>query len=116
MVFVYIIWAGITYYVGKNWLGGTADVGQLRRTLGYAASPRALGILAFLPVIGSFIYGLSWVWWLVAGVVAVRQALDFSTGKAIGTVIIAFFVAAMVFMFFGFLLGIFSLAAAAPYV
>ena len=36
-------------------------------------------------VLGLGILGFSRVWVLVASVVAVRQALDFTTGRAIGT-------------------------------
>ena len=28
---------------------------------------------------------LAWLWMVVCGVVAIRQALDFTTGRAIGT-------------------------------
>lgn len=81
----WVIWAILTNIVGKQ-LGGTSDTGEMLRVLGYSSSPMALGIV---PGIGHLVGG---VWALVAAVVAVRQGQDFSTGKAIGTLIIGFIV------------------------
>jgi len=84
----YYIWAYVTYFVGTNLFDGTADVGELLRTLGYASGPRVLGVLAFIPCLGGLAGLAGAIWALVAGVVAVRQALDFDTTKATLTVVI----------------------------
>jgi len=85
----YYIWAYVTYFVGTNLFQGTADVGELLRTLGYASAPRVLGILSFIPCVGWLVALAGWVWSLVTAVVAVRQALDFDdTVNAIITVVI----------------------------
>jgi hypothetical protein len=84
----YYIWAYVTYFVGTSLFHGTADVGEMLRTLGYASGPRVLSILSFIPCVGPLIALVGAIWALVAGVVAVRQALDFDTTKAILTVII----------------------------
>lgn len=81
----WVIWAFITNVVGKQF-GGTSDTGEMLRVLGYASSPMALGIV---PGIGHLVGG---VWALIAAVVAVRQGQDFSTGKAVGTIIIGWIV------------------------
>lgn len=81
-------WAGITYLIGDKLLGGTATWGELLRTLGFAQSPGLLGILAFLPLLGGAIRFVVAVWVLVAGIIAIRQALDFGTGKAILTAVV----------------------------
>lgn len=81
----WVIWAILTNIVGKQ-LGGTSDTGEMLRVLGYASSPMALGIV---PGIGHLVGG---IWALVAAVVAVRQGQDFTTGKAVGTLIIGFIV------------------------
>jgi hypothetical protein len=81
----WVIWAIITNIVGTQ-LGGTSDIGEMLRVLGYASSPMALGIV---PGIGHLVGG---VWALVAAVVAVRQGMDFTTGKAVGTIIIGWLV------------------------
>lgn len=84
----WLLWSALTYLIGDKLLGGTATWGELLRTLGFAQSPGVLGILALVPAAGGLIrLGVS-VWVLVAGIVAIRQALDFSTGKAILTAVL----------------------------
>jgi hypothetical protein len=104
-IFLYLLWAGLTYFIGTEYFGGKADVMQLRRTLGYAQGPRALGVLAFIPGIGPAINWISILWAMIAGIVAVRQALDVTTGKTVAVVLIGWAIAAMIFMMVGFWLG-----------
>lgn len=84
----WLIWAGVTYLIGDKLLGGTATWGELLRTLGFAQSPGVLLILGIIPFLGWIVRFFVWIWMLVAGVVAIRQALDFSTGKAILTAVL----------------------------
>jgi len=102
----YYIWAYITYFVGTNLFGGTADVGELLRTLGYASGPRVLGVLAFIPCLGPLAGLVGAIWALVTGVVAVRQALDFDTGNAIITVIVGWLVVFIITLVVTLVLGI----------
>jgi len=84
----WLIWSGVTYLVGDKLLGGTATWGELLRTLGFAQSPGVLGIFVILPVVGGLFTFAIPIWILVTGIIAIRQALDFSTGKAVLTAII----------------------------
>ena len=84
----WLVWSGITYVIGDKILGGTATWGELLRTLGFAQSPAVLGIFAIVPVVGGVIRLVLTIWVLVAGIIAIRQALDFSTGKAILTAVL----------------------------
>jgi hypothetical protein len=84
----WLIWAGVTFLIGSKLFHGTATWGELLRTLGFAQSPGLLYLLAVLPLVGWVIRLVVPFWMLWAGVVAVRQALDFTTGKAVLTVII----------------------------
>ena len=84
----WLIWAGVTYLIGSKIFGGTASWGELLRTLGFAQSPGLLYLLAIIPLVGWVIRLVVPFWILWAGVIAVRQALDFSTGKAVLTVLI----------------------------
>lgn len=102
----YYIWAYVTYWVGTTLFQGTADVGELLRTLGYASGPRVLGLLTFIPCLGGLAGFLGGIWALVTGVVAVRQALDFDTGKAILTVIIGWIIVLVITVILGAVLGI----------
>ena len=83
------LWAGLTYLVGTKLFGGTADWGELLRTLGFSQSPGVLYALGFLPLLGRPIRFAVGIWVLVAGVIAVRQALDVTTGKAVATVAVS---------------------------
>jgi hypothetical protein len=102
----YYIWAYITYFVGTNLFKGTADVGEMLRTLGYASGPRVLGVLAFIPCLGPLAGLIGAIWALITGVVAVRQALDFDTGKAILTVIVGWVIVFIITVVVGAVLGI----------
>lgn len=102
----YYIWAYVTYFVGTNLFNGTADVGEMLRTLGYASAPRALGFLVFIPCLGALAALVGAIWALVAGVIAVRQALDFDTTKAVLTVIIGWVIIFIITAVVGGVLGI----------
>jgi hypothetical protein len=81
----WLIWALITYLIGDKLLGGTATWGELLRTLGFAQTPRLLLVLAHVPVVGLLVQLVVFVWTLFTSVVALRQALDFGTGRAVLT-------------------------------
>ena len=84
----WLLWSGITYLIGDKLLGGTATWGELLRTIGFAHAPQVLVVLALLPILGGLIRVVVAIWVLIAGIVAIRQALDFSTGKAIATALL----------------------------
>ena len=75
--------AGTIYFIGTRLFGGTATWGELLRTLGFAASPKILIIFAAIPLLGWFVSVPVGIWSLAAAIVAIRQALDVSTGKAV---------------------------------
>lgn len=90
----WFVWAALTYLIGTKILPTEkteADLGQLLRTIGFSASPGVLGILGFVPLIGSLVLYVAYLWQLAAFVVGVRQALDYdSTGRAVGVCAIGF--------------------------
>jgi len=92
-LFSWLVWAGITYLIGDKLLKGTATWGELLRTLGYAQAPAVLLIFGFLPALGGILGAIVGIWLLVTGIVAIRQALDFDTGKAILTAFLGWLVA-----------------------
>ena len=62
-----------------------SDVGELLRTTGFATTPGVLRALGIVPGLGALILLAVSIWMLVAMVIAVRQALDFtSTWRAVG--------------------------------
>ena len=92
----WFIWAGLTYYIGAKVIPEPqtqADLGQLLRTIGFSAAPGFLKVLGILPVLGGILVFLASVWQLVAMVVAVRHALDYtSIGRAVLVCLIGFIV------------------------
>src|SRR5262245_6386230 len=88
----WLVWAGITYLIGDKLLGGTATWGELLRTIGFAQTPGVLHVLDIIPFLGGIIRFAVAIWVLIAGIIAIRQALDVSTGKAILTAVIGWLV------------------------
>jgi hypothetical protein len=84
----YYIWSYVTYWVGTNLFDGTADPGEMLRVLGYAHTPRLLSLLSFIPCVGPLLALAGAILSLIAAVIAIREALDFDTGKAVLTGII----------------------------
>jgi hypothetical protein len=98
----WLIWSGVTYLIGAKLLGGTATWGELLRTIGFAQAPGVLFVLGIIPVVGGFLRLLLTIWILIAGVIAIRQALDVSTGKAVLTAVLGWLALALPL----FLLGV----------
>ena len=87
-VLSWLLWSAITYVIGDKLLGGTATWGELLRTLGFAQAPGVLLIFGIVPILGGIVRVVVSVWMLLTGIIAIRQALDFSTGKAIVTALL----------------------------
>jgi hypothetical protein len=86
------IYAFVAYWVGTHIFHGphtSATWGELLRTLGFANSPRLLLVLLIIPVVGLFIALAVFIWTLITTVIAIRQALDFTTGRAIATAVVS---------------------------
>jgi hypothetical protein len=96
----WLIWAGLTYLIGAKIFGGTATWGELLRTLGFAQAPRVLLVFGIIPVFGYFVWFAIAIWVLVAGIIAIRQALDFSTQKALLTALIGWLIVNLGYWFF----------------
>ena len=92
----WFIWAGLTYFIGTRILPEPqtkSNIGELLRTTGFASSPGLFHVLGRVPVVGNVVTLIVSVWWLVAMVIAVRQALDYkSTGRAVGVCVIGWLV------------------------
>jgi|SRR5687767_8126919 len=102
----WILWSVITYFIGVTLFKGTATVGELLRTLGFAQAPGVLYILGIIPILGGLIGFVVAVWILIAGIIAIRQALDISTGQAIITAVIGWLVILIPMMLLGGIVGL----------
>jgi hypothetical protein len=90
----WLVGSALVYMVGSSFLRGphtVTDYPEVLRTTGFALSPGILRALAWVPPapLGLALDHAATLWMLVAGVVAVRQALDFSTRAAVGTCVSA---------------------------
>jgi hypothetical protein len=114
------VWAFLTYYIGTRVLPGAnthADIGQLLRTIGFAASPGLVQVVGIIPALAELSIAVANVWTLIATVVAVRQALDYeSTGRAIAVCVVGWLAQiAVVAVVLLFLVGtVWSLAGGLP--
>ena len=88
----WIGWAIVTYFVGTALFKGETDIPEMLRVLGYASAPILLGLLSFIPCVGWLFPLLGGLLALVAGVIAIRGAMDFDTSNAIITVIIGWII------------------------
>ena len=104
----WLLWSLFAYWLGTSLFRGPeteATYGQLLRTLGFANTPGLLRLFAFIPIVGGLIAFVGFVWSLIAGVIAVRQALDFSTWRAIGTCIVGWILYILLVALVGVLIG-----------
>jgi len=84
----WLSWAALTYLIGTRLVPEPqtrADLGQLLRTLAFAASPGLLHVFGAAPALRQPTFIVVSLWMLVAMVVAVRHALDYSSmARAVG--------------------------------
>src|SRR5436190_10697805 len=85
---MWVVWAFLTLQIGARIFPAPrtqADLGQLLRTIGFATAPGILRVAGVIPGTTTVVFAVTAVWMLMAMVVAVRQALDYtSTARAFG--------------------------------
>ena len=82
------------------------DVGELLRTLGFAATPGFIQVFGIVPGARAPMFALAVGWALAASVVAVRQALDYtSTARALAVCALAVVVSLAVALVLGVVFG-----------
>jgi hypothetical protein len=105
----WLAWATLAYLVGVRLLPESqtrADIGQLLRTLGFASAPGVVRIVGLVPGFAWPIYVGTSLWILAAMVVAVRQALDFTTTRrAVAVCAVGWLLVLVLTIFMSMLLG-----------
>ena len=93
------VWAYLTYFIGTRLLpepGTSADQGQLLRTIGFSSAPGLIRVFGVIPGLAPIVFSVAGIWMLIAMVIAVRQALDYtSTWRAIGVCLIGWVIQAL---------------------
>jgi len=94
------IWAFLTYWIGTRFLPEPqtqADYGELLRTIGFSSSPGVIRVLGVIPGLTGLVFLVASIWMLVAMVIAVRQALDYTgTLRAVGVCLIGWIVQVLI--------------------
>lgn len=114
----WVVWAALIWVIGTKLLPEAqteADIGQLLRTLGFAAAPGLLRVFGFIPLIGPLILLVVNIWMLVTTVIAARQALDYtSTWRAVGVCVIGWIIQLLILGLLGGAAGLGTGTASAP--
>ena len=102
-------WALVTYVIGTRVMPEPqtrSDLGELLRTIGFSAAPGMLRIFGIVPGASVAAFAITAVWMLCAMVVAVRQALDFtSTARAVGVCLLGWALAIGIAVALGLIFG-----------
>ena len=89
-VLLWVAGSAFAFMTGASFFRGPeteTDFAEVLRTSGYAFTPGVLLVSQGLrpELLGIVVTWAVWLWILVAGLVAIRQALDFTTLRAVGT-------------------------------
>lgn len=92
---LWLVGSVFTYMVGATFFRGpetSTDYAEVLRTTGFAFTPGLLRLAGGLPwpEAATAVTYFADLWMVVAGIVSVRQALDFTTLRAIGTFGVAY--------------------------
>jgi hypothetical protein len=102
----WVVWVLLTLVIGSQLLpteDTRVNFGQLLRTTGFSAAPGILRVFGLVPVIGWVLFLAATVWMFFSFVVAVRQALDYtSTPRAVAVCLLGWLIHG--FVFFGFVM------------
>lgn len=78
----WVAWAVLMFHIGTKMLPEPqtqATFGELLRTTGFAAAPGLVQVFAMLPAMSVPVFVGTWLWMLVAMVIAVQHALDYKS-------------------------------------
>jgi hypothetical protein len=111
-VLALVAWAAfalVTFQVGARLMATRdtrSDVGELLRTLGFAASPGLIQVAGIVPALTIPVFVVAVVWTVAATIVAIQQALDFgTTARAVAVCVFAWTLSLTVAIALGLLFG-----------
>ena len=88
----WLVWSGVTYYIGTKIFHGVSTYGEMLRVVGFAYTPIAFLILSVIPVFGLAIALLASVWAFAAVFIGVKEGLDLDSGPTLATVLVGWFI------------------------
>jgi len=105
----WVIYTFAVYIVGTTILKSpetSATFEQVLRPLGFSYVPSAFAVLSGVPAVGWLISLLATIWAIVASVIAIRQSLEVTTGRAVAIAIVAVIVIAIILFLIAAIFGI----------
>ena len=83
-LFLWLTWSWCAWFIGTKMQrpGKKATFRELLRATGFAVSPGILGIFVFIPVIGGLILLAATLWVFASLIMALKQVLNVSPGRA----------------------------------
>jgi hypothetical protein len=100
----WLVGSWVIAFVSKTFFGGKTNTGEMLRVFGYT---QIFQVFAIIPCLGTLV---ALVLSLIGAVIGIREASEFSTGKAVLTGIVAFVVLLIVSAIIGAVLAIVGLA------
>ncbi|MBI4268093.1 MAG: YIP1 family protein [Chloroflexi bacterium] len=94
-------WSFFIYLIGTKIFkcaGTSVTLGTLVRTIGFSFSPGVLAVFVFVPAVGGFIWFVAFIGILVAGIVAVRHALNLPVARSTVTCLTSWFACVIIFV------------------
>jgi hypothetical protein len=82
LLMIWAIWVGLTYIIGTRVFSEAAthaDLGEVIRTTGFSAAPGILRIFGLFPSVALPVFIAVTFWMLLAFVVAIQHAMDYSS-------------------------------------
>lgn len=105
----WVIFSALAYFFGTQLFGRPTtqgDVEQVARVVGYAQAPRILAVFGSIPFIGWIPALVGAIWSLICVIIAIRESLEFGTGRAIITAIIAAIAVGIIMAILGLIFGV----------
>jgi hypothetical protein len=104
----WLVSTGVIWLIGVKLMGCSSDYAELLRTMGFASAPKILFLIGVLPI-GKAGYALGFVVMILtiaAAVLAIRHALDVTTGRAILVCVLAIVASVLLAASFAALAGL----------
>jgi hypothetical protein len=93
----WVVWSGVTFFVGTQLFKGEATFGEMLRVIGFASAPR---MLAIIPCIGGIVGA---IWSLVASYFAIKEGLDLDDTGTIVTILVGWLITIIIGAIFSLL-------------
>jgi len=98
----WFVWALLTYVIGAKFFPEPqtrSDLSEMLRTIGFASSPGFIRVFGLIPGMTDIVLFVAVIWMLAAMVIAVRQALDYSsTTRAVGVCLLGWLIQLVIFV------------------